>query len=195
MAAINLGPELTDAQLFAEAKTRFDTAVAAATRAGVKTTLNLALLGRARTQLDQGDSAAAASDAALIPVGCEVDIGHDSTATIRQNLVYIQTQRSLFSSVDASFLNRYAASKDPRIAVTSTGKLGSDGKTLVVFPNKDATITSSQALAKYSEAQLIIAENDANTGDLNGAVVIVNALRAAFGGYEAGRCSFHVLAM
>lgn len=180
-AAINLGPELTDAQLFAEAKTRFDTAVAAATRAGDKTTLNLALLGRARTQLDQGNSAAAATDAALIPVGFEVDIGHDATATIRQNLVYIHTQRSLFSSVDTSFQNRYAASKDPRIAVTSTGKLGSDGKTLVVYPNKDATITSPQALAKYSEAQLIIAENDANTGDLNGAVVIINALRAASG--------------
>ncbi len=180
-AAINLGPELTDAQLFAEAKTRFDTAVAAATRAGDKQTLNLALLGRARTQLNQGNSAAAATDAALIPVGFEVDIGHDATATTRQNLVYIQTQRSLFSSVDTSFQNRYAASKDPRIAVTSTGKLGSDGKTLVVYPNKDATITSPQALAKYSEAQLIIAENDANTGDLNGAVAIINTLRAASG--------------
>ena len=32
-AALNLGPELTPAQLFAEAQTRFDTAVAAATRA------------------------------------------------------------------------------------------------------------------------------------------------------------------
>lgn len=180
-AAINLGPELTDAQLFALAKTRFDTAVAAATRAGDTQTLNLALLGRARTQLDLGNSAAAATDAALIPPGFVVNIQHDPTATIRQNLVFIHTQQSLYSSVDTSVQNAYAATKDPRIAVTPTGKLGSDGKTKVVYPNKDATVTSPQALAKYSEAQLIIAENDANTGDLAGAVKIINALETANG--------------
>ncbi|MGI8404005.1 MAG: RagB/SusD family nutrient uptake outer membrane protein [Thermomicrobiales bacterium] len=180
-AAINLGPELKPAQIFAEAKIRFDTAVAVATRAGDKQTLNLALLGRARTQLDLGNSAAAATDAALIPAGFEVDIGHDATAPVRQNLVFVHTQRSLFSSVDTAVQNRYAASKDPRIAVTSTKKLGSDGKTIVVYPNKDATITSPQALAKYPEAQLIIAENDVNTGDLSGAVAIINTLEAANG--------------
>src|SRR3954468_22019385 len=48
-AAINLGPELTPDQVFAEAKARFDEAVAAATTANDQATLNLALLGRART--------------------------------------------------------------------------------------------------------------------------------------------------
>lgn len=38
-----------------------------------------------------------------------------------------------------------------------------------------------QALAKYSEAQLIIAENLANTGNLSGAVAIVSALGTANG--------------
>src|SRR3712207_8276703 len=47
-AAINLGPQLTPAQLFAEARTRFDRAVTAATAANDAATLNLALLGRAR---------------------------------------------------------------------------------------------------------------------------------------------------
>src|SRR6185436_11816496 len=50
-AAINIGPELTPAQLFAEAKMRFDSAVVAATAANDPPTLNLALLGRARTLL------------------------------------------------------------------------------------------------------------------------------------------------
>lgn len=180
-AAINLGPELMPPQLFAEAKTRFDTAVAASTRAGDTLTLNLALLGRARTQLDLGNSAAAATDAALIPPGFEVDIDHDPTATRRQNLVFISTIQSQFASVDTSIQNRYAASRDPRIAVTSTDMLGSDGFTIVVYPDKDATVTSPQALAKYSEAQLIIAENDANTGMLGGAVTIINSLRTANG--------------
>ena len=183
-AAINLGPELKPPQLFAEAQVRFDTAIAASTRAADTVTLNLARLGRARTELDLGNSAAAATDAALIPPGFEVDIDHDATATRRQNLVFIHTQQSLFSSVDTSIQNRYADTTngrqhDPRIAVTPTGMLGSDGFTMVVFPNKDATATTPQALAKYSEAQLIIAENDANTGDLGGAVSIINTFRSA----------------
>lgn len=181
-AALNLGPELTPAQLFAEAQTRFDTAIAAATRASDTQTLNFALLGRARTELDVGNSAAAATDAALIPSGFEVDIDHDATATRRQNLVWVHTQLAQLSSVDTSIQNRYAvAPHDPRIAVTSTGALGSDGFTLVVFPNKDADATSPQAVAKYAEAQLIIAENDANTGQLNQAVTIINAVRTAGG--------------
>ncbi len=44
-------------------------------------------------------------------------------------------------------------------------QLGSDGIcAMVFFPNKDA-LHVTWALAKYSRAQLIIAENDANTGD------------------------------
>lgn len=180
-AAINLGPEQTDAQIFAEAKIRFDTAVAAATRAADTQTLNLALLGRARTQLDLGNSAPAATDAALIPAGFVVNITHDATDPRRQNLVFIHTRQLNFSSVDTSIQNRYAATQDPRIAVTSSGLTGSDGFTLIVYPNKDATVTSLQAVAKYSEAQLIIAENYANIGNLNGAVGIINTLEAANG--------------
>ena len=180
-AAINLGPELTPAQLFAEARARFDTAIAAATRASDTQTLNLARVGRARTLLNLGNSAAAAADAALVPAGFIVNIGHDATVPRRQNLVFIHTQQSNFSSVDPSIQSRFAAIADPRIAVTSTGRTGSDGRTLIVFPQKAATATAVQALAKYSEAQLIIAENLANTGNLGGAVAIVSALGTANG--------------
>lgn len=181
-AALDKGPELTPAQLFADAMVRFDTAVVAATRAGDTPTLNLALLGRARTELDLGNSADAAADAQLIPAGFEVDIDHDATATRRQNLVYIQTLLAEFASVDTSIQNRYAVlPHDPRIAVTNTGNLGSDGFTTIWSADKDALPTSPQALAKYSEAQLIIAENDVNTGDLTDAIAIINELREAAG--------------
>ncbi len=179
-AAINLGPEETPAQIFADAMVRFDTAVDAATRANDMVTLNLALLGRARTELDLGNSADAATDAGQIPPGFEVDIDHDATATRRQNLVFIQTIQSPFASVDTSIQNRFAASPtDMRIAVTSTGELGSAGHTVIWFANKDATATAPQAVAKFSEAQLIIAENDVNSSDLSDAVTILNQLREA----------------
>ena len=181
-AALDLGPELTPAQIFADAKERFDTAVVAATRAGDAQTLNLALLGRARTELDLGNSADAATDASLIPPGFEVDIDHDATDPRRQNLVFIQTLQQQFASADTSIQNRYAQlPHDPRIAVTNTGALGSDGATVIWSINKDATATAPQAVAKYSEAQLIIAENDVNTGSLPAARDIINALRTAAG--------------
>jgi len=178
-AALDLGPELSPAQLFADAKERFDTAVVAATRAGDDETLNLALLGRARTELDLGNSADAATDAALIPEGFEVDIDHDATNTRRQNLVFIHIVQAQFSSADTSIINRYEADHDPRIAVTDLDALGSDGATEIWLPAKDASATSPQALAKYSEAQLIIAENDVNTGALPAAKTIINNLREA----------------
>ena len=180
-AAIDLGPELSPAQLFADAKARFDTAVAAATRASDDDALHFALLGRARVELDLGDGAAAAADAALIPPGFEVDIDHDATATRRQNLVFIQTIQNQFASADTSIINRDTASGqplDPRIAVTNTHALGTDGVTTIWTINKDASATAPQPLAKYSEAQLIIAENDASTGHLGDAVTIINAIRA-----------------
>jgi starch-binding outer membrane protein, SusD/RagB family len=178
---VNLGPELTDAQLFALAKSRFDTAVVAATRAGDTQTLNFALLGRARTEMDMGNSADAAADAAQIPPGFSVTISHDPTNPARQNHVYLHTRLSNYSSVDTAIQNSYAATHDPRIAVTSSGKLGSNGKTIIVYANKDSTVTAPHTLAKYSEAQLIIAENDVATGNLAGAVTIINTLQAANG--------------
>ena len=63
-AAVNLSAELTPAQLFGEAKIRFDAAVTAATTANDAATLNLALLGRARALLNLKQPAAAAIDAA-----------------------------------------------------------------------------------------------------------------------------------
>ena len=152
-----------------------------ATAAGDDQTLHLALLGRARTELDLNNSAAAAADAALIPPGFEVDIDHDASASRRVNLVYVHTRQAAFSSVDTSIINRDTTDHDPRIAVTNSMTLGSDGFTTIWYANKDAASTSPQALAKYSEAQLIIAENDANTSNLGGAVTIINALRSANG--------------
>jgi hypothetical protein len=180
-AAINLGPELQPPQIFAEAMLRFDTAVVEATAAGDDATLHLALLGRARTELDLNNSADAAADAALIPPGFEADIDHDASASRRVNLVYVHTRQAAFSSVDTSIINRDTTDHDPRIAVTNSLTLGSDGFTTIWYANKDASSTSVQALAKYSEAQLIIAENDANTSNLGGAVTIINAVRLAAG--------------
>jgi hypothetical protein len=181
-AAINLGPELTPAQVFEQAIIRFDTAVVAATRASDNTMLQFALLGRARAELDAGDLGAAAADAQQIANGFIVQTSNDVTNTRRQNAVWSSTLSNFYSSVDTSFQRTYAESSsvsvhDPRVASTSTGQLGTDNLTTVVYPNKDATADAPIAIAKWSEAQLIIAENDVATSNLPGAILIINDLR------------------
>jgi hypothetical protein len=177
-AAINVGPELTPAQLFAEAKSRFDSAVTAATAANDATTLNLALLGRARTLLDLGDAANAAADAAKIPSGFTVNMTTDGINVRRENFVFLTINQNNWSTVDPSFRGlTLNGAPDPRVAVTNTGKSGSTAGTTIVTPDKYAALTTTIPIAKYAEAQLIIAEAKAGSGDLAGAAAAINAAR------------------
>ena len=119
--SINLGPELTPEQLFAEAKLRFDEAIAAATTANDAATLNLALLGRARTLLNLKQPAAAATDAARIPAGFVHNVTAEGTNNRRQNFSFFQINQSSFSTVDPSFRGLTVNGvPDPRVAVTNT---------------------------------------------------------------------------
>jgi starch-binding outer membrane protein, SusD/RagB family len=176
-AAINVGPELTPTQLFGEARTRFDKAVTAATAANDATTLNLALLGRARTLLDLGDKAAAAVDAAKIPATFVVSVTADAVNTRRQNFVYLATAQSFWASVDPSFRGlTVGAIPDPRVAVTNSGRTGTTGAQ-VWTADKYPSLATTTPLARYAEAQLILAEARAATGDLTGAAAAINAAR------------------
>ncbi len=182
-AAINVGPEMTPAQLFAEAKARFDTAVAHATAANDATTLNLALLGRARAQLDAGDAANAAIDAAKIPAGFVVNMSTDAINVRRQNFVFLSVNQNSWSTVDPSFRGvTINGAPDPRVAVTNSGRNGTATGTQVWTVDKYNSFTAPIAIAKYAEAQLIIADAKLATNDLSGAAAAINAARATRAG-------------
>ena len=187
-AAINIGPEMTPPELFAEAKSRFDKAIDAATAAGDQTTLHFAQLGRARAYLDLGDLANAATDAAEIPEGFVVSVNTDAADVRRQNLVYIHLTQGGFSSVDPSFRNvMWDSVPDPRVATTDMGVKGTDGHTQLWAANKYATITAPMPVAKWAEAQLILAEAAVAANQLSDAESIINALhtRAGIPVYDA----------
>jgi hypothetical protein len=178
-AAINLGPELTPAQLFAEAKIRFDSAVSAATAANDTPTLNFALLGRARTLLNLNDAAAAAVDAAKIPPGFVAATSTDAVTPRKQNFAFVSINNGNFATVDPSFRGlTINGGADPRVAVTSTGRTGTAQGSLIVTPDKYPAITTAMPIARYAEAQLIVAEARAAAGDLAGAATAINAVRA-----------------
>ena len=190
-AAINLGPEIQPAAVFTEAKARFDIAVTAATGAADNTTLNFARLGRARALLNLGGAnvALAETDAALIPAGFVVNMSTDAVNTRRQNVVFISTAQSNFSSVDTSFRRlTIGGNPDPRVALTNTGKTGTAGKTAsdtIYTPNKYPNAASPIAITKYQEAQLIIAESRVAANDLTGAETAINRSRSQTAGLPA----------
>jgi hypothetical protein len=179
-AAINLGPELTPAQLFAEARTRFDKAVTAATAANDVATLNLALLGRARTLLDLGDKAAAGVDAAKIPAGFTANISTDAGTARRQNYVFLGINQSAWASVDPSFRGLTVnGAPDPRVAVTNANRNGTVTSVQIWTPDKYTSLATTIPIARWAEAQLILAESRLAANDVTGAVAAINAARAA----------------
>jgi starch-binding outer membrane protein, SusD/RagB family len=188
-AAINVGPELTPTQLFEEAKMRFDSAIVAATAANDAATLNLATLGRARTLLNLKQYAAAAVDAAKIPAGFVANTSGDAINSRRQNYVFLAINQNSWSTVDPSFrgltINGVA---DPRVAVTDANRNGTTSGTRIWTADKYSALGTVMPIARYAEAQLILAEARANTGDLTGAAAAINAARggrAALGTYSA----------
>jgi hypothetical protein len=181
-AAINVGPELTSAQVFAEAKIRFDSAVAHADSANDAALLDFARLGRARAFRNLGDLAAAQTDAATIPASFVLNISTDAVNPRRQNVLFIHTSQSSFGTIDTSFRNlTLGAAPDPRVLVTNTGRTGSAANTPIWTPNKYPVITTPIPVARYAEAQLIVAEARLAASDLAGAATAINAARNSGG--------------
>jgi len=198
-AAINVGPEITPAQLFAEAKTRFDSAIVSATTANDVTTVNFATLGRARVLLDLGQAASAAADAAKIPAGFVVNMSTDAINVRRENWVFFTVNQSSFSTVDPSFRGlTINGAPDPRVAVTNTGRAGTTSGTQVWTADKYPALSTVMPIARYAEAQLIIADAKLAANDLPGAAAAINAARATHPGlptYDAtGQTAAQVLA-
>lgn len=196
-AAINLSPEMTPAQLFAEAKTRFDKAVTAATAANDAATLNLALLGRARTALNLGDKASAGTDAAKIPAGFVANMSTDAATARRQNYVFLGVNQSSWATIDPSFRGLTVnGAPDPRVAVTNANRNGTSGAALWTA-DKYTSLATPIPVARYAEAQLIVAESKLAASDIPGAVAAINAVRAtrSIAPYDAtGQSSAQVLA-
>lgn len=177
-AAINLGPELQPAQLFAEAKKRFDAAITAATTAADDSTRTFATMGRARAEWDLGDLASAGTDAAAIPATFVRNISTNSANVRQQNWVFASVNQSFWATVDPSFRNLTVdntGTADPRTLVTNTGKTGTSQSTPIWTANKYSSLTSAIPIAKYAEAQLIVAESKAATDPTGAATAINNA--------------------
>lgn len=180
--AIDLGPELSPADMFGEAIKRFDRAIEAGTAANDTATVTLARLGRARARLGLGDLEGAGADAALIPEGFVVNATYSDAATRRQNRVHTALYRTPIATVSAAYRNlTFDGVPDPRVEVIDAGRSGMDADVPLFQPAKYSSVSSPIPLATWEEAQLILAEARLAAGDTDGAVAIINRLHGRVG--------------
>lgn len=181
-ASIEMGPELTRAQVFAEAEARFNTAITAATAATNDSIRFMALVGRARTRLQLNNVAGARADAILVPSTFVRRASYSAPPAPgrRQNTIAAQHYIGFFSSVDPSFRGLTVEGvNDTRVGAVDAGRNGHDNITRVWQTTKYPTANTPIPIASYDEAQLIVAEADANDAvNFLNAVTIINGLRA-----------------
>jgi len=153
------GPLQTRQQALQRADERFTTAIAAATAVGDAATLNLALMGRARTRLNLGRGAEAVADAELVPRGFVLySEGGASGATTRSNWFWQLINNSSNITVPEDYRGlQFDGVTDPRVSAAYSGHQSINGVPVwnqLKYPARISDIP----LAKWEEAQLIIAE-------------------------------------
>ncbi len=182
-ASFDEGAPVDQKGMFALAESRFTDAIAAATAANNANVKNAALLGRARVRLFQHNTSGAIADAQLIPSNFAFNISNDAANSRRYNKVYNAIVTSGVMTVEpvSRQLKTENGEVDPRSATTQLTTRASDGVSVIVTPAKynaatqDAGRALSQPIARYAEAQLILAEAQGGAA----AVTIINAMRAA----------------
>ena len=173
-AAVDGGPELSSQQMFAMAEQKFSTAMS-----GGGDIANMAQVGRARARLNQGDAAGASSDAAQVPAGFVRNARFSSASFRSSNRIWTLNNRDERMSVESVFWDLdYMGTPDPRVTVVDQGRhAASDDLTPLWAQQKYPAQDSPMPIARYAEAQLIMAE--AAGGET--AVSIINQLHEAAG--------------
>lgn len=148
------GVPLTTQQLFQEAATRFDDALAG------NAASDLARVGKARALLNNGDFAGAASAVAAVPTNFVHMVEHSANSTRQQNPLYALMQNRRYTVADVEGVNglNYRASQDPRVPWIQNSQGGFDSAVPMYVDLRHPSFGADVPLASGVEARLIEAE-------------------------------------
>lgn len=182
--SIDYGGEISRDSTLKIAIARFSDAITAGTAATTPVTaanteiLRTAYLGRARAKLALGDYPGARADASQIPAGFLRNATYSATVGRRNNLVFNDNS---ITNTSSSVGDPYRSmTGDPRVPVTQGAATSATG-IRHWYQTKYTSNAAPIPLAKYQEAQLIIAEADIRAGNLVSALVVLNAERTRGG--------------
>ncbi len=177
-AAVDGGPEISAQGMFAAAEGRFTDALGVAQSVGLTNVTNMVLVGRARAQINQGNVSGALADAQQVPPGFVAFARYTQPEVRPSNRIWTTNLQLRYVSIEDDFQGlTFGGQPDSRTASVLQPDVGLDGQsprwTQSKYPSQDSPIP----IARYEEAQLIIAE--VQLGQL--AVDIINTLHAAAG--------------
>lgn len=182
-AAIDVGPQLFPDDFFTEAEARFTQAITLAQGSAQTAIERAARVGRARARVglaqlpgqpaNAAKYAEAKADAQGVPTGFVFNMPYNAASAFSQNNIAQRNRFSLLYGVAANYRNL----NDPRVRVTNSTLRGADATTIVWFADKYPLRDTPIPLARYEEAQLIIAEAELAAGNPAGAISILNTLR------------------
>ena len=185
--AATYGAAQTGAQTLALAIAQFDSALAIA--APGSNQAYLADVGKGRALLDKGDYAGAAAAVANVPVGFQYFVYTSTNSNRENNGVYVNvgplSKRYAVADMDGTNglpfrtegMNVAGTTGDWRIRFNQSG-IGQDGQSPAFYQQKYPGQASPVVLADGIEAQLIVAENQLQTGNPAGMISTLNALRS-----------------
>jgi hypothetical protein len=188
------GTAAAPSALFAQAVTKFTTAIATASAAGATEFERWATAGRARANLYLGNFTAAATDAASLPPNWTYYANFTAGGSITNSVVNLATtgfnnaggmREKWWSRVDVAeskLMDAYTNELDPRVPIVrNAGELGVDGVTDYYSQFKYTEEGSDIPLTSKAEMRLIEAEVAWQENRLGDAMTILNGLRTAAG--------------
>lgn len=171
------GPEEPKENALAIAATQFQEAIGLAQTSGNTAILNMARVGLARTRMNQKQWAAAAEAAALVPAGFVVNATRAADNPRRWNKLYRNAEETGAYTVATALRGL----SDPRPRVEDAGKGAFNPGIRLWVTRKYTSNASPIRIASYTEAQLILAEAQAEQNQLDAATQTLNTARAAAG--------------
>ena len=179
---IDGGPAESRTVYFTHAEAEFTEALTVGAAAGNTNLVNAARAGRASVRVWLNNWSGAASDAALVPAGFSYKAIYSSLEQAQYNRIYWangnQPNRS-HSVVGTFYESYYKTTNDPRTPwSTNPAFPRGTGNVLWYFQTKYDKTSSPINLVSSREMRLIIAESLLRTGDWQGAMSLINSLRA-----------------
>jgi hypothetical protein len=199
--AIDGGPLLTGRpgggveEVIALAREKFAEAISLAGQAGNDDLKNMALVGSARAKLFLGDYSGAIADAAQVPEGFLMNVTRDDSEPRRYNYFYERLNAPTGFRAHGSIADHFRnltidadgrptqddGVPDLRVNARTEGGLAADFATILWYHDKYNSRGDPIPIASYKEAQVIMAEAMAFSGDVEGARGVINARRELFG--------------
>ena len=177
-AAVDGGPEISSQGMFAAAEGKFTDALGVAQSVGLADVTNMVLVGRARSRINLGDNSGALADALQVPPGLVIYANYTQPEVRPSNRIWMMNVLERAVSIEGDFRDlTFGGQPDLRTASVLEPDPGQDGQSPRWTQSKYPSQGSPIPIARYEEAQLIIAEVQLGQN----AVDIINTLHAAAG--------------